>query len=49
MYALLACIVYHIGHKGGKSPGTGVMGDCELPGVNAGNQAQVLRKSSKGL
>lgn len=25
------------------------MGDCELPGVNAGNQARVLRKSSKGL
>lgn len=28
------------------SPGAGSTGDCELPGIGAGNRTQVLGKSS---
>lgn len=45
----LAVCVPHWPEKEVKSPGTGVKGDCELPGVNARNQVKVLCKSSKGF
>lgn len=46
---LLVCMYTTQAIKEVKYPETGVTGDCELPHVNAENQAQVLRKSSKGF
>lgn len=48
-YALLACIVYHIGHKGGQISWIWSYGWLWAAWCECWNQAQVLHMSSKGL